>query len=147
MVENTAEKKAEAQQRVGPKIEQNTPEQVVTEGKPFLFSYQTWGLLLLLITPALLSSNMIVARAIADTIPSVTLAFTRWLVAILILLPFIAVKMWQVREVLAQEWKQLLLLGCLGMGVCGAFPYIGAKTTTATNIFQIIDVYMSHRHF
>jgi len=97
-------------------------------------SAQSWGILLLLITPALLSSNMIVARAVADTIPSVTLAFTRWLVAIVILLPFIGMKMWQIRSLLIAEWKQLLLLGCLGMGVCGAFPYIGAKTTTATNI-------------
>ena len=33
-----------------------------------------------------------------------------------------------------REWKDLLVLGALGMGVCGAFVYIGADTTSATNI-------------
>ena len=95
---------------------------------------QTWTLILLVLTPALLCSNMIVARLVADEIPPLTLAFTRWLVAVLILLPFIGVKLYRARVVLAREWKQLLMLGSLGMGVCGAFPYIGAQTTTATNI-------------
>ncbi|MCJ8337419.1 MAG: DMT family transporter [Pseudomonadales bacterium] len=102
--------------------------------KTTLLSPRAWALILLLLTPALLCSNMIVARAVADIIPPFTLAFTRWLVAVLVLLPFIGVKLWAVRGILAAEWKQLLLLGFLGMGICGAFPYLGAKTTTATNI-------------
>ena len=102
--------------------------------KTALLSPRAWALILLLLTPALLCSNMIVARAVADIIPPFTLAFTRWLVAVLVLLPFIGVKLWAVRDILSAEWKQLLLLGFLGMGICGAFPYLGAKTTTATNI-------------
>ena len=70
---------------------------------------------------------MIVARAVADIIPPFTLAFTRWLVAVLVLLPFIGLKLWAVRDILAAEWKQLLLLGFLGMGICGAFPYLAPK--------------------
>jgi drug/metabolite transporter (DMT)-like permease len=77
---------------------------------------------------------MIVARLVANDIPPVTLAFTRWLAAVLVLLPFIGFKLYKARAVLAKEWKQLLMLGSLGMGICGAFPYIGAQTTTATNI-------------
>jgi len=100
----------------------------------FVLSPRTWAFILLLLTPALLCSNMIVARAVADLIPPFTLAFTRWLVAVLVLLPFIGLKLWAVRDILIAEWKQLLLLGFLGMGICGAFPYLGAKTTTATNI-------------
>ncbi|MEH6445100.1 MAG: DMT family transporter [Oceanospirillaceae bacterium] len=102
--------------------------------KKFLLTPQQWALLVLLLTPALLCSNMIVARAVADTVPPFTLAFTRWLVAVLVLLPFIGVQLYQARAILAQEWRQLLMLGILGMGICGAFPYIGARTTTATNI-------------
>jgi len=32
------------------------------------------------------------------------------------------------------EWRQFLFLGALGMWVCGAFVYIGGKTTEAINI-------------
>jgi len=99
-----------------------------------LLSSRNWALLLLILAPALLCSNMIVARAVADTIPPFTLAFSRWLLTVLIMLPFIGRQFWQSRAVIRREWKQLLLLGFLGMGICGAFPYIGAQTTSATNI-------------
>ncbi|MFT5708239.1 MAG: drug/metabolite transporter (DMT)-like permease, partial [Oceanospirillaceae bacterium] len=102
--------------------------------KTFFLTQQQWALLVLLLTPALLCSNMIVARAVADTIPPFTLAFTRWFVAVIVVLPFIGVQLYQARAILAKEWRQLLMLGVLGMGICGAFPYIGAHTTTATNI-------------
>ncbi|MDE0780669.1 MAG: hypothetical protein OSB67_07940 [Alphaproteobacteria bacterium] len=32
------------------------------------------------------------------------------------------------------EWRDLLVLCILGMGICGAFVYVGADTTSATNI-------------
>ncbi len=107
---------------------------IKADSKPRFISSHNLALMILVITPALLCSNLIVARAVADIIPPFTLAFTRWLVAVLILLPFICSKLWRYRSVLSAEWKQLLLLGSLGMGICGAFPYLGAKTTTATNI-------------
>ena len=102
--------------------------------KPSRISPRTWALVLLVLAPALLCSNMIVARAVADIIPPITLAFARWFLTVLIMMPFIGVQFWHSRAILAREWKQLLVLGFLGMGICGAFPYIGAKTTTATNI-------------
>lgn len=102
--------------------------------KKSVFSKKHWALVLLFFTPALLSSNMIVAKAVHDVIPPFTLAFTRWLVAFLVLMPFIGHSLWQQRQTLKKEWVQLLLLGFLGMGICGAFPYLGAQTTTATNI-------------
>ncbi len=101
--------------------------------KPFLTQRQ-WALVVLFFTPALLCSNMIVARAVADSIPPFTLAFSRWITAVLVLLPFIGLQLYQARDTLAKEWRQLLMLGVLGMGICGAFPYIGAHTTTANNI-------------
>ncbi len=105
----------------------------IAQKKPLL-SPRAWALIILFLTPALLCSNMIVARAVAETTPPISLAFTRWLMAVIILLPFIGARLWTARAILRLEWKQLLLLGSLGMGICGAFPYIGAKTTTATNI-------------
>jgi len=88
--------------------------------------------LLLWITPALWSSNYIIARAADGVIAPHALALGRWTLALLLLLPMSAAALasapWR------REWKQLLLLGALGMWVCGAFVYIGAHTTSAVNI-------------
>lgn len=89
---------------------------------------------LLLIAPALFCSNMLTARATHDLFPPVSLAFWRWFCTLLLLMPFTATALWQHRAALRREWLDLLILGALGMGVCGAFVYIGADTTTATNI-------------
>ena len=44
--------------------------------------------LLFLLTPLLFAGNMLVARMIAGDVPPVTLAFLRWSIAALVLLPF-----------------------------------------------------------
>lgn len=90
--------------------------------------------LLLFIAPALFASNMLVARSTYELIPPIALAFWRWLVTLLLLLPFIAGTLWRQRQAIRREWADLVFLGALGMGVCGAFVYIGAATTSATNI-------------
>jgi len=41
---------------------------------------------------------------------------------------------WRARRQILSEAAPLTLLGALGMGVCGAFVYIGADSTSATNI-------------
>lgn len=92
------------------------------------------ALVLLLIAPVLFASNMLIARATADLVPPVALAFWRWTITLAIALPFTFGPLWQARAALGREWAQFLVLGALGMGVCGAFVYIGADTTTATNI-------------
>ena len=92
------------------------------------------ALLLLFVAPALFASNMLVARATHDLIPPVALAFWRWTITLILLLPFTLPTLLRQRAALRREWPDLLLLGALGMGVCGAFVYIGADTTTATNI-------------
>lgn len=89
---------------------------------------------LLFIAPALFCSNMLTARATHDLFPPVALAFWRWSATLLLLMPFTATALWQHRHAALREWRDLLVLGALGMGVCGAFVYIAADTTTATNI-------------
>ena len=77
---------------------------------------------------------MLVAKATADLIPPVALAFFRWTVALLIIASIGLPRLWRHRRQVGAEALDLLVLGALGMGVCGAFVYIGADTTTATNI-------------
>lgn len=92
------------------------------------------AVILLFIVPVLFSTNIIAARAVSDFIPPFALAFWRWWLALLLFLPAIGPDLLRYRRELLGEWRDLLVLGILGMGICGAFVYVGADSTSATNI-------------
>jgi drug/metabolite transporter (DMT)-like permease len=89
---------------------------------------------LLFITPALWSVNYLVARWAPGVIAPHALALGRWTVAALLLACFCARELAAKRAHLRREWPQFLVLGALGMWVCGAFVYIGARSTSAVNL-------------
>ena len=89
---------------------------------------------LLVVGPFLFATNTLAAKATADLIPPVAFAFFRWLGALLLLAPAVWPRFWHQRQHLKREWPDLLVFGALGMGVCGTFVYVGADTTSATNI-------------
>ncbi len=83
--------------------------------------------------PLFFSSNIVIGRAAAELVPPSSLAFWRWLIAFLILLPFTAMAL---RRDFQAFWAQrawIALLSFLGMGICGAGVYIALQHTTATN--------------
>ncbi|WP_431858617.1 DMT family transporter [Azospirillum sp.] len=82
---------------------------------------------------AFMASNAVIGRAAAQVVPPVGLAFWRWLVAFLIVLPFAWRGLVRHRRALLAGWRRFLALGALGMGVCGAVVYMGLQHTTATN--------------
>jgi drug/metabolite transporter (DMT)-like permease len=96
-----------------------------------------WTYPLLYLVPALWSSNYLIARLARGEIHPHALALGRWAVALVLLLPFVGAGLWARRAALRQEWLQLLVLGALGMWICGAWVYVGAQTTSATNIALI----------
>jgi len=89
---------------------------------------------LVFITPALWSVNYLVARWAPGVIAPHALALGRWVMAALLLGAFCAAELRDKRAAIRAEWKQLLALGALGMWVCGAFVYIGGRSTSAVNI-------------
>lgn len=89
---------------------------------------------LLLVAPALFASNMLVARALHGSVPPVALAFWRWTLTFLVLLPLTWRQLVLWRGTIRRDWPVFLALGALGMGVCGAPVYIAGVTTSATNI-------------
>lgn len=98
---------------------------------------QRMALTLLWITPALWSVNYIVARTAPGVVEPHMLAWGRWALAGLIL-GFVARReLWRERRSTLQETWRYLVLGALGMLVCGAWVYQGAQTTTAMNIALI----------
>lgn len=96
-------------------------------------SLTSW-FLLLAGQPLLFGSNVLVSRLMAGEIPGVAMAFWRWTLALLILAPFIRRELVAGWPAIRADWRGFLLLGALGMGVCGAPVYLAAQTTTATNI-------------
>lgn len=112
-----------------------TPEAHSSPDSRFLgLTERQFAFVLLTLAPAFFCSNMLVARATHDLIPPVALAFWRWTATFLVLSPVTFAVLWRNRSAFRREWPDLLILGALGMGVCGAFVYIGADSTTATNI-------------
>lgn len=79
------------------------------------------------------AGNSIVGRAVRDDIPPFTLAFVRWVGALLVVTPFAARAVWQDRAQLMRGWKAVLALGVLGVGTFNALLYLGLHYTTASN--------------
>jgi drug/metabolite transporter (DMT)-like permease len=97
------------------------------------FDRRRFAWFLLLVSPAMFSVNILAARY-AVFVPPNALALGRWAFVALFLLPFAWKGLSTHRDALWREWPDLLLLGALGMWICGAWVYIGARTTSALNI-------------
>lgn len=89
---------------------------------------------LLAVAPLFFATNMLTARWVEGSIPPVAMAFWRWTLTLVFLVPYAGRGLLAGWRDLLGEWKVLLVLGGLGMGICGAPVYLGAQTTTATNI-------------
>ena len=95
------------------------------------------ALALLWLVPALWTVNYIVARKAPGVIGPYLLAFGRWGLAALFLLVLTRSELWRQRTDIAKVWWQYLVLGTLGMVICGAWVYQGARSTGAMNIALI----------
>jgi drug/metabolite transporter (DMT)-like permease len=89
---------------------------------------------LLMLSPALLASNMVVGRLAAGWVPPLSLTFWRWLFVGLLLSAMVFPLMLQNAARIRLEWKGLVLLGAIGMTLCGASAYLAGQSTTTVNI-------------
>ena len=103
---------------------------------PYL-SERRWAVALLFITPLLWSVNYLVGRLAPGTVAPHMLALLRWTIAGLVLLPFAWPELLVKRSSILKNGWHYLVFGALGMWICGAWVYIGARTTGATNIALI----------
>lgn len=100
-------------------------------------SRERLAMLLIWLTPAFWAINFFIARRAPGVIEPYTLALGRWGVAGALMLASSWPELWRNRDHLREVWHQYLVLGFLGMLVCGAWVYQGAKTTGAMNIALI----------
>ena len=89
--------------------------------------------LLLTLTPFFWSCNWIVGRALHDDMPPMALTFFRWLLASLVLAPFVVPKLARDWPTIRAHWRTMALLGSIGIALHNAIAYIGLNYTTATN--------------
>ena len=81
-----------------------------------------------------MASNLVIARGGTELIPPISLAFWRWALCFLILLPFTISYFKKNFYLFKDELRKLFILGFLGCGICGAFPFLAGKTTTIVNM-------------
>lgn len=89
--------------------------------------------LLLTLTSVFWAGNFIVGRAVREAVPPIGLAFWRWVIALAILLPFVAGGVWRYRDVVRREWRILVALGVTGVGAFHSFVYLALQSTQAIN--------------
>lgn len=79
------------------------------------------------------SGNLVVARALAGTVPPFGLSLMRWTIAFIVIFPFTAAELFAKRAIIRRRWPILLLLGLLGLTICNSLSYMGVQWTTALN--------------
>jgi len=89
--------------------------------------------LMLTLTMLFWASNAVMARALHEMLPPVAMAFWRWLLAAVLLLPFVLRPMYRQRALLRANLARLALLAALGVSSYNTLLYAALQTTTATN--------------
>lgn len=89
--------------------------------------------LLLTLTALFWAGNMVMGRGIRADVPPVALAFWRWALALLLLLPFALPDLRRQWPQLRAGWRAVLVLGLLGIGGYNTFAYLALQHTTATS--------------
>jgi drug/metabolite transporter (DMT)-like permease len=93
--------------------------------------------LLLILAVLFWSGNFIVGRGIHNDIPPISLAFWRWAVALLIILPFSLKYIIHQKDLIRQNWKILTLLAILSVTNFSIFIYMALGSSTVTNTVLI----------
>lgn len=96
-----------------------------------LLAPSTLGLLLL--PPLLWAGNSILGSVVADRVPPITLNFFRWLLAMLLLLPW-GWRLLLPSSVMWPYWRRYAVLGLLGVGCYNSFQYLALHTSTPINV-------------
>ncbi|SFC32795.1 Threonine/homoserine efflux transporter RhtA [Marinospirillum celere] len=95
--------------------------------------------LLLILTTLFWGGNFVVGRAVHAEIPPLALAWWRWLVALLFILPFIVRPLWQARQIFISHWKLLSLMSLLGVTGFNTLVYLGLQSLPASNAILLLS--------
>lgn len=93
--------------------------------------------LLVALAPLCWAGDVVLAKGVVGLIPPYSLAFWRWFVAFLFLLPFTWPYVKKDLPEAKQSWKMIGLLSFLGVSVFISLIYTAVHTTTAINVALI----------
>ena len=83
-------------------------------------------------------SNMILARGVAGSVPPFSIAYFRWSIVALGLLPVVVMALREKPGALHGQALGIVAAGFLGMFVCGGPVYVAGATTSAINLSLIM---------
>ncbi len=83
------------------------------------------------------SGNFIIARGLSESIPPISLAFWRWVVAVIVFLPFALKPLIAEWDILKKNIPYLSIIALLGITVFNTLIYLAGHTTTAINLSLI----------
>lgn len=100
-------------------------------------NYFFLGIICALLATMIWADNFVVARGLSDQFPPVQLAWFRWLVATVILLPFGFRDILRERKRISLNIRYLSLTALLGVTIFNTLIYISGRYTTALNLALI----------
>jgi drug/metabolite transporter (DMT)-like permease len=80
------------------------------------------------------SLNTVVSKMSAGVIDPAAIGFFRWLIAGVLMAPFMLRPVWRTRQQVWAHFPKLMVLGLLGMVLYQSLAYVAARTTSATNM-------------
>ena len=86
---------------------------------------------------AIWSANFIIARGLSTSITPITLAFWRWVVAVIVFLPFALKKLISEWDLVRKNIPYLIITALLGITIFNTLIYFAGHTTTAINLSLI----------
>ncbi|HYE43895.1 MAG TPA: DMT family transporter [Caulobacteraceae bacterium] len=107
-------------------------EMKIDRRSPLMALWNT-GWLLLSLASLFWAGNAVVGRAINAEVPPIALAFWRWVLASLLILPFAWPHLRRDWPLLRKHWLVTSLLALLGVAAFNALLYTALHTTTAIN--------------
>jgi drug/metabolite transporter (DMT)-like permease len=96
------------------------------------------GYLAPFLTIVLWAINTVVTKSAAGVIDPASIALYRWVMAFLVVTPFVVGPAWRHRAIFRAHWWRLAILGALGMAIYQGIAYAAASSTTAINMGVII---------
>lgn len=87
---------------------------------------------------AVWAGNFVLARAVADLIPPWQCNFWRWLIALVVMLPFAWPHLRQDWPAMRRRWPYLSLMAILGVTLLNTLIYKGGQTTESLNMALLV---------
>lgn len=104
----------------------------MTSPRPASSRWPAYGALVL--TTALWGSNPSISRLVLDAVPPVALAWSRWFVVLVAVMPVVWPERRIIAEALRDRWKTLLLLTLLAGAPQSVVIYKGLELSSAVNL-------------